>query len=148
MSTQCLATGHADDMHWLPRDAIAGTTSAAPLIITAPRDCYDCEGSGRYERDSPVRIPESQPAMLEVKLNDRTLTAPLLVLVSYRNGYYEIEHQEFGLFGCGTTQAEAVQDLVHFLMADYRQYALASDEELDAVARDLARRYRRLFGID
>jgi len=85
--------------------------------------------------------------MFDVEINGQRLVAPLLVLVTYWGGYCEIEHQDFGIFGCGRTQAEAVQDLIGFLLADYELYALAPDDELDPAARELARRYRKLFGI-
>jgi len=74
------------------------------------------------------------------------LTMPLLVSVAYNDGFYEIEHQDFGIFGRGTTCEEAVADLLEYLIADYRAYGEESDDKLDKYAQELARRYRRLFG--
>jgi hypothetical protein len=70
---------------------------------------------------------------------------PLLVSIEYRDGFYEIEHQELAVFGRGRTTADAVADFLDYLIADYHAYAGESDENMDKYARELARRYRRLF---
>jgi len=126
---------------WLTYRGQPDSSSTAPYVFGNYCPSSECPECGV----SPSTLCTSQPAMLEVSIDGRPLRAPLLVLLSYRDGYYQIEHEDLGVYGRGRTQGEAVQDLVTFIMADYRQYALASDEELDPVAIGLARRYRRLF---
>lgn len=127
------------------RDFSAGTTSTRPARVEAWRYYPEYVREQVNEWSAGTPMCGSQAAMLDIEMNGRR--AILLVLVSFRDGYYEIEHQYLGIFGSGRTQAEAVQDLIGFLYADYQQYALAPDEDLDDAARELARRYRRLFGI-
>lgn len=88
-----------------------------------------------------------EAALLEVTIDGHPLTTALLVKVSYHGGYYEIEHEELALFGTGRTQAEAVEDFISFLIADFRHYALANRGDLNPGAQQLADTYRRLFGM-
>jgi len=123
------------------------TTSAYPLDMLADEAYWDWgEPSGSSGAAHAPRTT-SKAALLEVRIDGRSLARPLLVSVGYSDGYYEVEHEDFGLFGCGRTQAEAVKEFLAFLMADFKHYALARDGDLDPAARELAGRYRRLFGM-
>jgi len=65
--------------------------------------------------------------------------------MEYRQGMYELEHPELGLYGRGRTSEEAFVDFLEYLAADYRAYAEESEENLDAQGRALADRYRKML---
>ena len=126
---------------------MSSATSPAHAVHVQGEEAYWSRGepSGSSGAAYPPRT--SKAALLEVRIDGRSLAMPLRVRVGYSDGYYEIEHEDFGLFGCGRTQAEAVKDFLAFLMVDFKHYALAQDKDLDPGARELAGKYRRLFGI-
>ena len=120
----------------------AGTSATYPSRIPpANADFFDTG----YILPQPFR---SAAALLQAEINGQGLRVPLLVWIEYRDGFYEIEHQELAIFGRGRTTAEAVQDFLEYLIADYHAYAEESDQNLDKPAQELARRYRWLFGKD
>jgi hypothetical protein len=59
---------------------------------------------------------------------------------------FGLECKELGIFGAGTELSEAIYDYCQYLIFDYRNYALASDDKLDSEGRKLKRRYLELFG--
>ena len=141
MSEQSLCPANTDT--WDSRPPVYGF----PLTSsTKPRD-WPSPDVDRFDREEPILADSVQVGML--KFDDyqglRPVT-PLLVSVAYRDGFYEIEHQEFGIFGRGETQPEAVADFLEYLLADYRAYAEEKNENLNEGARALADRYRRMFG--
>lgn len=148
MSTSCPVVTHQEPLLRQSYEMSSATSPAYPVFILVDEAYWgweECRGLG----GAPVYVPRttSDAALLEVRIDGRSLAMALRVRVGYSDGYYEIEHEEFGVFGCGRTQAEAVKDFLAFLMADFKHYALARDGDLDPGARELAGKYRRLFGI-
>lgn len=126
-------------------DMSSATTTGYPLYMSTElpdAQYHECQAVPDY---TPFTVAEA--ALLEVIVDGHPLAIPLLVRVSFCGGYYEIQHEDLALFGTGKTQAEAVEDFVAFLVADFRHYALASTEDLDPASQELAATYRRLFGM-
>lgn len=116
------------------------TTATSPRLWPEP----DVELYDRWPIET-IPAPRNAP-ILQVEIGGRHLAYPLLVSIGYQDGCYEIEHQELALFGRGVSQEEAMRDFLDYLIADYHAYAEEDDANLDDQARELAGRYRKLFG--
>lgn len=147
MRASSLAATEDTPRPWRRSDMSSAMITGYPLHASAESFAVPYHELGEPATQGDEPWTDGEAALPEVVVDGHPLTIPLLVSIRYCSGYYEIEHEDLGLFGCGRTQAEAVEDFVSFLMADFRQYALAREEDLDPGARELADTYRRLFGL-
>lgn len=62
------------------------------------------------------------------------------------SGIYEVECEELGLLGIGTSHGDAIADFCSHLLHDFAAYAMATDGELDEQVLARKNQYLALAG--